>query len=108
MAGNVDLTVKSMDIRWMSDEESDDDDLGPLRHIVAPTWRSPALSVFLHGLDQQNLNGTLRLVEGVSNDYAEVPMGLPLNYYSSTWLSEEASKIISDKAKPAVFFMHEK
>jgi hypothetical protein len=75
----------------MSDEETDEEN--PSRFVViAPMWRSRALSNLLHELDGVGKKRVTRRFSTEVNELSPVPMGLPANCYSDSWLSEYSNR----------------
>lgn len=76
---------------WMSEEESDTDDSGPIMRISTPAWRSSDISIFLHGLDKPHLHRGPRRVPGQPKLHVQFPAGLPRICYGDTWFEDNAA-----------------
>jgi hypothetical protein len=76
-----------MDERMMSEDESDWDDEGSFTWRIQPGWRDEQLTEFLNLLDGDAADLWHRIRVDV-NDAAEVRQYLPLDCYSTRWLSQ--------------------
>jgi hypothetical protein len=103
--------VKEIGDKGMSDEESSDDDDGPLVRKCIPVWRSVEVNELLHSLDTRFWSGctttrNTRVLETTVNGTEIIP-SLPINCYSHPWMdaSEETLQLsLTLNAKPHVDF----
>jgi hypothetical protein len=91
---------ETLGIDEMSDEETDEENPNQIV-VTAPIWRSHALSNLLHRLDGDSKKLITRRFSTEMNVLSPVPLGLPANCYSDSWLSEYSGRQeVYDSIKP--------
>lgn len=99
--------LNMLGIDGMTDEESDFGEGETLLITRQPLWRSSELSSFLNGLDLQKPPNVMhpRRVIFEKNEKAVVILGLPVNCYCDTWLSQFPNRNLIDvKATLPIIF----
>lgn len=79
--------LKQLGPGGMSEEESSEDDDGPLLCLRSPAWRNPRLTEALHSLDGPVVSRySMRRVRNQPAEKGPV-LGLNVDSYSKEWLS---------------------
>jgi hypothetical protein len=90
--GRIADLLGRMGERAMSIDESTDDGSGPMFRRVTPAWRSDELSRLFRGLDEKCKGNSKHIQRKIVEQIRQTEpiLGLPLECYSHSWLSENS------------------